>query len=62
MIPSDLSAKYGLSEEEAALAVEDAMTKVLAVAFDMEVRVRVDEPLEILALGESLLPHHDASS
>lgn len=56
MIPPDLMAKYGLSPDETALAIEDAITATLSAAFSTEVHVRLGERVEISALRSTSDP------
>jgi hypothetical protein len=49
MIPADLLEKYGLHEKVAAEAVEAAVARVLSRALGMDMVVRLDSQLEVMA-------------
>lgn len=59
MIPEDLLVKYGLPENDAALAIDGAISHVLARAFKLDVLVRVGVGLEIVALARSGISSQD---
>ncbi len=53
MIPEDLLTKYGLPVDDAALAIEEAISNVLSGTFKKDILVRVGEEMEIIALARS---------
>lgn len=59
MIPEELLAKYGLPEDDVALAIEEAISYVLSRAFQMDVLARVGVGLEIVALAKSGIGSQD---
>lgn len=52
MIPHDLLTKYDLPAPEAALAIEEAISRILSRSFNMDIMVNVGEVLEVIALGD----------
>lgn len=59
MIPKDLLTKYGLPEDDAARAIEEAISLVLSRTFKMDVLVRVGVGLEIVALAKARIDSQD---
>ena len=59
MIPENLLVKYGLLEDDAASAIEEAISNVLSRAFKMDVSVHIDVGLEILALARACIGSQD---
>jgi hypothetical protein len=52
MISRDLLTKYDLPADEAALAIEEAISGILSRAFNMEIIANVGEGLEVIALDD----------
>lgn len=59
MIPEVLLVKYGIPKDDAALAIEEAISHVLSRAFKLDVLARVGEGLEIVALAKSGISSQD---
>jgi len=57
MIPHDLLEKYNLPEDQAADAIETAISRTLSTMFRMDVLVRLDGNLEVIAINSA---HADA--
>ena len=57
MISRDLLEKYNLSEDQVADAVETAISRTLSTMFHMDVLVRLDSNLEVIAINRA---HADA--
>jgi len=53
MIPRDLLEKYNLPADQAATAIEQAVTTVLSPMFNMDIHVRLADHLEIYAFSKT---------
>ncbi|WP_020678077.1 hypothetical protein [Geopsychrobacter electrodiphilus] len=54
MIPRDLLKRYNLPEDQAADAIETAISRTLSAMLRMNVLVRLDENLEVIAINQRL--------
>lgn len=54
MIPRDLLEKYNLPEDQAADAIETAISRTISSMFHMDVLVRLDRNLEVIAINQRL--------